>query len=170
MNKLFYKKDSGFTLIELLVVISIIGLLSSVVLAGLSTARAKARDARRYSDMQQIRNALYLYSVDHNGYFPGQVPGQNEGDFYGSSLDNNGDWKQDLKDALATYLPNIPRDPRNGIVDWGTTPNYYAYWKISWAWPGICLNRVVLFAYPTETHAIRHDECGAGVPFTYIIQ
>jgi len=51
----------GFTLIELLVVISIIGLLSSIILASLSTARAKARDARRKTDVHQIVNALYLY-------------------------------------------------------------------------------------------------------------
>ena len=59
----------GFTLIELLVVISIIGLLSSVVLASLNTARAKSRDARRISDIRQIRNALELYK-DSTGYYP----------------------------------------------------------------------------------------------------
>lgn len=53
------KKNNGFTLIELLVVIAIIGVLSSVVLASLNTARKKARDARRLSDMKQI----YGYGV-----------------------------------------------------------------------------------------------------------
>ncbi len=63
-------KAKGFTLIELLVVIAIIGILSSVVLASLNSARAKARDARRLSDLHQIRNALELYASDNNGAYP----------------------------------------------------------------------------------------------------
>ncbi len=51
----------GFTLIELLVVIAIIGILSSVVLASLSTARQKSRDAKRVSDLGQVQLALELY-------------------------------------------------------------------------------------------------------------
>jgi prepilin-type N-terminal cleavage/methylation domain-containing protein len=54
------KSKGGFTLIELLVVIAIISLLSSVVFASLNSARAKARDAKRVSDLQQIRYALEL--------------------------------------------------------------------------------------------------------------
>jgi len=58
----------GFTLIELLVVIAIIGLLSSVVLASLNTARMKSRDARRLSDLSQISKALELYYDDNSTY------------------------------------------------------------------------------------------------------
>lgn len=53
-----HKKQNGFTLIELLVVIAIIGLLSSVVLASLNSARAKGRDARRLADLQQMANQI----------------------------------------------------------------------------------------------------------------
>ena len=62
------KNKKGFTLIELLVVISIISLLSSIVLTTLSGARAKARDAKRMSDMLQIKMALDLYYNDNGSY------------------------------------------------------------------------------------------------------
>ena len=62
-------KTKGFTLIELLVVIAIIGILSSVVLASLNTARAKARDAKRLSDMHQMQIALEFY-YDSFGRYP----------------------------------------------------------------------------------------------------
>jgi len=48
-------------LIELLVVIAIIGILSSIVLASLNSARQKGRDARRISDVKQMQLALELY-------------------------------------------------------------------------------------------------------------
>ena len=61
-------KNRGFTLIELLVVIAIIGMLSSVILASLNSARAKARDSKRTASIRQIQTALELYYND-NGFY-----------------------------------------------------------------------------------------------------
>jgi len=63
------KRNRGFTLIELLVVIAIIGILSSVVLASLNSARKKARDARRVADIKQLQLALEM-SFDKNRTYP----------------------------------------------------------------------------------------------------
>lgn len=62
------KKQTGFTLIELLVVIAIIGLLASVVLLSLNSARAKSRDAKRLADVRQLVSALELAFNDLGGY------------------------------------------------------------------------------------------------------
>ncbi len=61
-------RRTGFTLIELLVVIAIIGLLSSVILASLNTARSKANDAARISDVKSLETALEMYYNDHGTY------------------------------------------------------------------------------------------------------
>jgi len=58
----------GFTLVELLVVISIIGLLSTIAIVSLGSARAKSRDTKRIADMKQLSTALEQYYSDQGGY------------------------------------------------------------------------------------------------------
>jgi prepilin-type N-terminal cleavage/methylation domain-containing protein len=59
----------GFTLIELLVVVAIIGILASVVLASLNTARAKGSDAAVKANLDNMRaEAAIYYDSNSNAY------------------------------------------------------------------------------------------------------
>ena len=61
-------KNKGFTLIELLVVIAIIGILSSVVLASLNTARNKGNDAAIKNNLANMRPQAEMYYDTNNNY------------------------------------------------------------------------------------------------------
>lgn len=81
------KNKRGFTLIELLVVIAIIGILATIVMVSLNTARSKARDARRVSDIRQTQLALQMY------------------------YDANGSYPAGLTNLAPTYIAAVPLDP-----------------------------------------------------------
>jgi prepilin-type N-terminal cleavage/methylation domain-containing protein len=93
--------SGGFTLIELLVVIAIIGVLASIVLASLNSARQKSRDARRIADIKQLQLALELY---YDAQTPPAYPV--------SSATCDATTSRGLQ-VLSTggYIPQIPRDP-----------------------------------------------------------
>ncbi|MFH1780390.1 MAG: type II secretion system protein [Candidatus Nealsonbacteria bacterium] len=123
----FFSDKKGFTLIELLVVIAIIGLLSSVVLVSMQGVRAKARDAVRKRDLQQIVKAFELYYFDHGTYI---IP--NSG--YGSCSCGwfnyeGGPYVRSIARALKEegYVGGIIIDPTGGATSSPTSG--YAYMK-----------------------------------------
>ncbi len=111
----------GFTLIELLVVVAIIGLLSSVVLASLNSAREKGRDTRRISDLKQLQVALELYySSQSLPAYPGALAG-----------------------LAPSYISEVPTDPSTG-----SNYNYTPY-TIGSAVVSYCIGAVMEASVPS---------------------
>lgn len=111
-------KKKGFTLIELLVVIAIIGILATIVLVSLNTARSKARDARRVADLKQVALALEMYYDDAaNRQYPGD---KDKECFTGTTCTS------DLDALVPKYMAALPVDPIN--VATGTATHVYKYY------------------------------------------
>jgi len=112
INRLFKKlhgSEKGFTLIELLVVIAIIGILVALVLLSLSTARRKARDADRKSDLRAVQTALELFASDNRDFYPC------------ASGTDTAAFTELVTNTLTPYLSSAIEDPSN------TSPYQYEF-------------------------------------------
>src|SRR3989344_9319845 len=61
-------KQSGFTIIELLVVIAIIGVLASIILVALNSARNKGTDAKVKANLSALRTQAELFYDKNDNY------------------------------------------------------------------------------------------------------
>lgn len=111
------KGNKGFTLIELLVVIAIIAILSTVVMAGLNSARMKGRDAKRLSDVKQMQAAFELF-FDSCGGYPSALQSTANQSASGASCGSSV--------TLGSYLATIPTPPTPQA-----TPTGYTYAPVS---------------------------------------
>lgn len=118
MKNNLYKR--AFTLVELLVVIAIIAILTAVILANLNQSKAKARDAKRVSDLSQIQLALE-FAFDKCNVYPPDI-NSTATEIDGANCKNSSGANYTLGD----FISQIPKD---GTVayPYGRTGNKYDY-------------------------------------------
>lgn len=148
---MFKKSKKGFTLIELLVVIAIIGLLSTLAVVALGSARAKGRDARRIADVNQYKTALEIFYADWGNY-----PAEGEGAPVKLGEDvtclDEGGFDTDCSGASQIYIKFIQKSP--------TPPSNSAYtYEAKTCTSGKCDNYEISFVLESPTQGL-----AAGVP------
>lgn len=106
----------AFTLVEILVVVTIISLLASIAAISYSRFVKQSRDARRKTDIEQIRAAIELYRNFNGAYpTPGMVFGTDE-----------------IVDGATTYMSKVPNDPMSA----SPSANRYYYYTSPTGVPG----------------------------------
>ncbi|MEX0918782.1 MAG: right-handed parallel beta-helix repeat-containing protein [Candidatus Paceibacterota bacterium] len=98
----------GFTLIELLTVIAIIGILSSIVVAGLYEPRQKAKEAMAGRNVKELNQAISLFDFDY-GRYPGTAGVEENSQENSDTGWNQGDGTL-YNDLVPKYLTRLPTD------------------------------------------------------------
>ena len=117
----------GFTLIELIIVIAIIAILAAAIFVAIDPARRlnESRNARRYSDVNTILEAVVKYQVDNEGTHYTEVAGMTAGTYYqigtaasgcdsGCTAQTTAAACVDLSSIGTNYLGAVPSDPNTG--------------------------------------------------------
>ncbi|HUU97412.1 MAG TPA: prepilin-type N-terminal cleavage/methylation domain-containing protein [Phycisphaerae bacterium] len=110
---------AAFTLLELLVVVAVIGLLISILLPSLSSARAQARAAKCLANLHVLGQGLALYAADYRDVLPpGRLPKIDDCNAYADIL--GGRKYRPTFTAMMSVAVNAPpfEDPKPCKTDW----------------------------------------------------
>jgi len=118
---MFEKLKKGFTLVELMIVISILGLLTTVGLSAYMLTQKTARDSKRQSDLESIRQALEIYRTENGTYSSAGVSNWTDVSSLNTHLVDGG------------YIDRLPSDPKTSNPSYRykatdlSSSNYYGY-------------------------------------------
>jgi prepilin-type N-terminal cleavage/methylation domain-containing protein len=118
-NRALLDSSVGFTLIELLVVVAIIGILASLLLPVLASAKERAHRVHCLNNLRQCNLALIMYGNDHYDQLPDMKAGLWAWDLpysISDSLVKHGA----TRDIL--YDPGFPEMNQEGLWNFGGIP------------------------------------------------
>lgn len=123
-QRAIHHSSAAFSLIEILIVVTIISLLVSVAAFSYSQFVKQSRDAKRKTDIEQIRASIEMYKSFNNVYPTPDTVSPNNGMPFGTGS---------ITDASgATYISKLPTDPKSagGLTYYYTTTSDYLDYTI----------------------------------------
>lgn len=106
----------GFTLVELIVVVTVIGLLFILMATNYTASLERSRDAKRKSDLRELKTGLHLYHADYIAFPPDigwcdsskGVTAAGCAGYVSNSWPGGG-----ISSLFPVYMRGMPVDPRN---------------------------------------------------------
>jgi prepilin-type N-terminal cleavage/methylation domain-containing protein len=103
-------RRGGFSLLELVIVVVILGILGAIAIPRLSRGSAGAADSALVSNLAVLRNAIDLFSAEHNGDYPTLAKFTSQMLTYSDANGDTADTK-DTTHIYGPYLRSIPALP-----------------------------------------------------------
>jgi prepilin-type N-terminal cleavage/methylation domain-containing protein len=99
-------RKEAFTLIELLIIIAIIAILAAGIIIAINPGRhfREARNSTRWSHLNAVANAVYVYTAEHHGNYPPCI----------LSYPTRVNITACGADLVPTYMSVLPKDPQEG--------------------------------------------------------
>jgi len=121
------KNKQAFTLLEILLAVAALVILAGIVILAINPGKqlADTRNSQRWMDTNTVLNAVYQYSIDHNGDLPPSIVASTSG-AVAKVICKDVTVDANCGTVLSTYLVpqyivGIPVDPRGAT---GEATNY----------------------------------------------
>ncbi len=101
------RKSRGFSLLELVIVVVIVGIIAAIAIPRMSRGSAGAADSAVSGNLAVLRNAIDLYSAEHNGAFPGATTVADQLTKYTDAVGATSDTRTSTH-IYGPYLRSIP--------------------------------------------------------------